>query len=67
MKSNGIKNLNQSYGVSKTTYKSNKITPINKQGRQGVGYAGTGWVFNSVPMMKAVEKKCKGCQMNSTD
>ena len=36
--------------------KLNKITPIHKQG-QGVGYAGTSWVFNSVPMMKAVEKE----------
>ena len=58
--------IQTNHGVSKKTYKSTKTTPIHGQG-QGSGHAGTSWVFNSVPMMKVIEKKCEGCLMNSPD
>ena len=50
----------------KKTYKPTKTTPIHGQG-QGSGHAGTSWAFNSVPTMKVIENKCKGCQMNPLD
>ena len=56
--------IQTNHGISKYIYKSTKTTPINGQG-QGSSHVGTSWLFNSVPMMKVIEKKCEGCQINS--
>ena len=58
--------IQTNHGVSNKTNKSTKDTPIRGQG-QDSGHAGTNWVFNSVPMMKVIEKTFEGCQMNSPD
>ena len=50
--------IQTNHGVSNKTYKSTKDTPIHGQ-NQGSGHAGTSWVFNSVPMMKVIEKSVK--------
>ena len=60
--------IQTTHGVYKKTYKSTRTTPIHEQGQgQGLGHAGTSWVFNNFPMIKVVENKCEGCQMNSLD
>ena len=50
--------IQTNHGVSNKTYKSTKATPIHGQG-QGSGHTGTSLVFNSVPMMKVIEKNVK--------
>ena len=55
--------IQTNHGVSNKTYKSTKDTPIHGQ-NQGSGHAGTSWVFNSVPMMKVIEKSMKDAKWN---
>ena len=46
-------------GVPNKTYIPIKTTPLHGQG-QGSGHIGKSWVFNSVPMIKVIEKHCDG-------
>ena len=58
--------IQTSLGVSKKTYTSTKTTSIHGISQES-GHVGINWVFTSVPIIKVIEKKCDGCQLNSLD
>ena len=51
-------------GISAEHYQHSENEPIYGSG-QGAGHSTTNWLFHSTPMMKTIEKHCKGCTIST--
>ena len=53
-------------GISEEHYQHSETEPIYGSG-QGAGHSTTNWLFHSTPMMKTIEKHCKGCTISTSN
>ena len=53
-------------GISEEHYQHSETEPIYGSG-QGAGHSTTNWIFHSTPMMKTIEKNCKGCTISTSN